>query len=86
MMTFQDVIKAVDALSPEELRQLRAYIDQREGIDRPVHSLSPEERIRRMKTAAAAIREGMTKEQLDEMIEDMNAEYIEPVDEDIWKD
>lgn len=86
MMTLQDVIKAVDRLSPEELRELRSYLDQRESTDQYTHELTPEERIRRMDAAVEAIREGMTQEQIDEMIEAMNAEYVEPFDEDAWKD
>jgi hypothetical protein len=58
---------------------LQAYIQLRQP-----HPLSPEERIRRLNAAAAFIRETMTPEQLDEAIEAMNEEYIEPWDEDEW--
>jgi hypothetical protein len=85
-MTLQDVIKAVDQLSPEELRELREYIEQREGTHSPVQALTPGERIRRLDAAVEAIREGMTQAELDEMTVAMNAEYIEPFDEDLWKD
>jgi uncharacterized protein YeeX (DUF496 family) len=86
MMTLQQIKQAVDSLSAEELRELREYLEQRESLEQPVLILSPEERIRRLDAAVEAIREGMTQEQIDEMIEAMNAEYIEPFDEDAWKD
>lgn len=87
MLTLQDVIKAVDQLSPDERRELREYLDQRESVPQPVQELTPEERIRRMDEAVKAIREGMTQAELEDMIAAMNEEYIEPVDdEDVWKD
>ncbi|MBI5958456.1 MAG: hypothetical protein HY866_06975 [Chloroflexi bacterium] len=85
-MTLQEMIKAIDLLHPDELRQLRSYIDQRESAVRHAYELSPEERIQRMDAAVEVIREGMTQAELDEMIEAMNAEYIEPFDEELWKD
>ncbi len=86
MLTLQDVMKAVDQLSPEERRELREYLDQRESAPQPAQELSPDERIRRMDEAVKAIREGMTQAELEDMIAAMNAEYIEPIDEDAWKD
>ncbi len=74
MTTLQDVKKAIDRLSPEERRELREYLEQRESIEQPAHELSPEERIRRLDAAAQAIREGMTQAELDDMLEAMNAE------------
>jgi hypothetical protein len=86
IMTLQDVMKVVDRLSPEELRELRQYIEQREGIPWPAQELTPEERIRRLDAAVEAIREGMTQAELDDMTAAMNAEYIEPFDEDVWNE
>lgn len=85
-MTLQEVIQAVDRLTPAERRELLEYLEQRESTERPAHDLSPDERIRRLDAAVEALREGLTQAQLDEMTEAMNAEYIEPVDEDVWKD
>lgn len=61
MLNFQEMIRVVDQLSPEELRELRNYIDQREAQSQPAHRLSPEERIRRLDEAARAIRAGFTE-------------------------
>lgn len=83
-MNLREVMKAVDELSPEDLRQLRDYVNQR--ATQTAHPLSPEERIRRLDAAARAIREGFTDEEWRQIERDMNAEYVEPVDEDLWKD
>ncbi len=85
-MTLQEVIKVVDTLSPDELRELRTYLDQREGTVQPALELAPEERARQLNEAFERLREGLTQKQIDEMTEAMNAEYIEPFDEDVWKD
>ena len=84
MVTLSDIMKAVEKLSPEDRRKLRKYLEQQER--RPTQTLSGEERARRLEEAAAKIREGLTPEQLEEMTRAMNEEYIEPVDDDIWKD
>jgi hypothetical protein len=84
MMTLQDVLKVVDTLSPEELRELRAYLDNR--AESPHVVLSPGERARRLEEGFQALREGLTPSQLDAMTDAMNAESVEPFDEDTWKD
>lgn len=90
-MTLDEIMREVHHLSDEELHHLRNYIDQiqtKTQTDRlePLIKESPEESIRQLDTAFAEIREGLTQEQIDEMIEAMNAEYIEPFVEDEWKD
>ncbi len=85
-MTLTDVIKAVDDLSPEELRRLRSYIDQREQQIAPSVVLTPDERIRMINEAVAVIREGMTQSELDQMTAAMNEEYVEPWDEAEWRE
>jgi hypothetical protein len=84
-MTLQDILREIHHLSAEERRHLREYIDELEQDTRGMYE-SPEERIRQMDAAVAAIREGMTQAQIDDMIEAMNAETVEPFDEDTWKD
>lgn len=70
-MMLDELMRAVDELSEEELRH--------------VNNLSADERIQMLEEAADAIREGLTPEELDEMIAAMNEEYIEPWDEAEWK-
>ena len=86
MVTLQDVKKAIDRLSPEERRELREYLEQRESNEPSTPILSPEERIRRMDAAVETIRAGMSQAELDDMTAAMNAEYVEPFDEDVWKE
>jgi hypothetical protein len=85
-MTLQDVKRAVDQLSPEERRELREYLEQRESTEPPAHALPPEERARRLREAFEQLRAGLSQQELDDITRAMNAEYTEPFDEDVWKD
>lgn len=84
-MTFDDLIFAVDQLTPEQLAQLQTHIAQR-FLREKVHPISADERIRLLREAAAIIREGLSVDELADMIEAMNAEYVEDVEEDVWRD
>jgi hypothetical protein len=83
-MTLAEVIKAVDKLSPDEIRQLRDYLDKRETQAHP-HNLSVEERIRLLDKAFDRLREGLTEAELKDITEAINAEYIEPWDDSEWQ-
>jgi len=85
-MTLQELIKAIDELSYNDLDLLWRHMDERKHQTRPAQNLKPEERIRRLDSAAAALREGLTQEELVDMTQAMNNEYVEPPDEDQWKD
>ncbi|MBE2269022.1 MAG: hypothetical protein IAE80_12390 [Anaerolinea sp.] len=85
-MTLQEMIQQLDELSPEERNELRRAIDQRDGVRHPNDGLTPQERVLSIRAAARAIREGFTDEEWAEIEQAMNAEYIEPFDEDEWKD
>jgi hypothetical protein len=65
-MTLKEIQAAVDTLSFEQIKELRVYL---------------EERLRLFDEAMAEIREGLTQAELDQLTADMNAEYIEDVDE-----
>lgn len=67
-------------LTEEQLQEMEQAIHTR------ITDESPEERIRQLDGAFAEIREGMTQAELDAMFEAMNSEYVEPLDEDEWKD
>ena len=86
MLSLQEVFRAVDQLSAEELAELRAYVNQREVQIQPAHKLSPQERARKLDDAFNRFSEDLTSKELDEMIIAMNEEYIEPWDESEWKD
>ena len=85
-MTLDEVLKAIDELTPAELRQVREYLEEKEAQASLIETLSPEERWQRLDAAFEEIRAGFTEEELAQITHDMNAEYIEPVDEEEWRD
>lgn len=79
MMLFDDVKKAVDRFSPEELRRLREYIENRE------QTLKLQPGTVNMDSLLAAledIRAGLSEEEFAEIERAMNEEYIEPLDDE----
>ena len=79
MMLFDDVKKAVDRFSPEELRRLREYIENRE------QTLKLQPGTVDMDSLLAAledIRAGLSEEEFAEIERAMNEEYIEPLDDE----
>lgn len=85
-MTLQEIQTAIDTLSYDEIQQLQDYLMQRKTDLRPGRGRTSQERIRLLHESAAALREGWTQEQLDEMTAAINEDYIEDVDLDIWRD
>lgn len=76
-MVFSDVLKAVDQFSDDELRQLRAYIEQREEqIDLHAGTLNIEALLRGLEV----MRAGLSSEEFAEIERAMNEEYGEPLD------
>lgn len=84
MLDLQEVKKAVDQFSPEELYELREHLEKRAAEMMIQKQLSPEERIRRLDEAAQAIREGFTDAEWLAVEQAMNEEYIELWDESEW--
>lgn len=79
MMVFDDVKKAVDRFSPEELRRLREYIENREQTLK----LQPGTvDMDSLLTALEDIRAGLSEEEFAEIERAMNEEYIEPPDDE----
>jgi len=79
MMLFDDVKKAVDRFSPEELRRLREYIENREQTLK----LQPGTvDMDSLLAALADIRAGLSDEEFAEIERAMNEEYIEPLDDE----
>jgi hypothetical protein len=79
MTDLQEILQAIDRLNDEEREQQRAYLDRPVEYP-PITDEDTETKIARLHEAFAEIRAGMTQEELDEMIEVMNSEYIEPFD------
>lgn len=77
-MLLTDVMKALDRLSAEQLRQLREYIQQREQqVDLKAGTVNMDELI----AGLEEMRAGLTDEQFREIERAMNEEYIESLDE-----
>lgn len=72
-MTLHDVMKAVDELSSEDLRVLHHYIEQRQQT-------SATDKSTALSAVIAAMREGLSEQDLDEIEWAMNVEYIQPLD------
>jgi hypothetical protein len=78
-MILEEVKKAVDHFSLNELRQLREYIQGREQqIDLRAGTVDMDALL----SALEEIRAGMTEEEFAEIERAMNEEYIEPLDSD----
>jgi len=76
-MMLDDVMKAIDELAPDELRQLREYIDQREQQN----ALQPDMLdMEGLLHALDLIRAGLSDAEFREIERAMNEEYVEPLD------
>lgn len=86
-MMLDELMKAVDRLSNEELRQLRDYVNQRHtDEEEETELLTGTMNVDALMRAVDEIREGLTEAEIDEMIAAMNEEYIEPFDESEWQE
>lgn len=79
MDNLREVFRTLDRLNDEELAEVRAYIDQRRAQPQ-IADEDVQAKIAALHEAFAEIREGMSQEELDDMIKAMNSEYIEPLD------
>lgn len=89
-MVLQDLIRAVDVLSSDELEALYLHIRQQreqrqlrqggaqDGVILPPIPLD----VDSLRLIGAALREGFSEADLAELDQAMNAEYIEPLDDD----
>jgi len=78
-MMFTDVISALDQFSPDQLRQLREYIQRREQqIELKAGTLNMDELLEGLEE----MRVGLTDDEFREIERAMNEEYIEPLDKD----
>jgi len=75
-MTLEGLFSQIDQLTPNELERLWAYLDQKRR----------ERRLEAFDEAVAALQEGLTPEQVEEIKQAMAEDYIEPVDVDQWRD
>ena len=82
-MTLEEIKQVVNELSVTDILALRGYLNT---IPIDVSAIPVQERIRQLQEAAREIREGLSSEEFELMIADMNSEYIEPLDDDSWID
>jgi uncharacterized alpha-E superfamily protein len=80
MLTLQEVKQAVDHFSPEEVRELRAYLDAQSNAEIVLRAGTMD--IDALLDAARAIRAGITDEEWQAIENAMSEEYIEPIDDD----
>ncbi len=78
-MTLDELFHQINQLGDDELRQLQEHIEQRRRE-------AAEARARAFAEAVEALREGLTEEQIAEIVEAMNYEHVEPYDEDEWRE
>ena len=76
-MIFTDVMKAVDHLSSEQLRQLREYIQQRE---QQIHLKAGTLNMAEFLNGLEEMRAGLSDEAFREIERAMNEEYTDPLD------
>ncbi len=79
-MTLQELFQAVDRLSPNEQNELRNYLNRLQND--PSDVMSPAERAQRLDAAFDAFRIGLDDATLDEIVNAMNDDYIEPIGDD----
>jgi hypothetical protein len=78
-MALRDVYKVVDEMSPEQLRELRRYIEQREHeIELRPGTLNVAELLHGLAELSA----GLSEDEFREIEQAMNEEYVEPLDHD----
>mgnify|MGYP001434225785 CR=1 FL=1 len=74
MVMFEQLLQMVDELDDEQLNQLRSRIEQRQQK----HGFQMDGLLEIIDD----FRQGLSQEELDEMFEAMNQEYIEPLEAD----
>jgi hypothetical protein len=76
-MLLPEVMKAVEQLSLDELRQLREYIQEREQqVELRAGTIVMDEFL----SALEELRAGLTKEEFEKIERAMNEEYVESLD------
>jgi hypothetical protein len=78
MDNLSDLYGTIDRLNPDELDQLSAYIAQKRM--QPQIKEDPHTRAAALMVAVENFWEGMSQQEIDEIVAAMNSEYIEPID------
>lgn len=85
MDSLRDLYRTLDQLNDEELAEVRAYIDRR-SVKPEIADEDVQAKIAALRAAVDDFWEGIPQEEIDQIIEDANAEYVEPLSNDDWID
>jgi hypothetical protein len=81
MTNLQELFHTVEELSPEDFDALRQFIEARRGTgtrqEKPSEA-EVDQWMTELKAAIAELREGLTEDELRDIIETMNYEYMKP--------
>jgi hypothetical protein len=81
MTDLQDILQAIDRMNNNELDQVQEQINRRRY--RPqTDDIDVQTKIARLHEALEHFWDGLSQEEIDAIVKDMNAEYIEPLDDD----
>ena len=87
VMNLQHLLQAIEELPADEFQRLRNFV---EAHHEALHEIrrakgTPEERIAALDKAFTELREGLSQEDLKEIVEVMNYEYVLPVKRENWR-
>ncbi|MEO8393674.1 MAG: hypothetical protein ABI700_11850 [Chloroflexota bacterium] len=79
MDKLSDLYQAINRLNRDEFRELRTYVNQH--VEPPqIVDEDPRTRAAALMAAVENFWEGMSQQEIDEIVAAMNSEYIEPID------
>lgn len=76
MMSLDELKSQIDALDQTEFETLLEYMQNQRR----------EARLKTFDEAVDALQAGLTREEIEEIKQALNVEYVEPVDVDQWRD
>ena len=75
-MTLEQIFNEVDRLNAQEFMRLLEHVEERRKRDW----------ARDFDEAVEALREGLSEDEINEMVQAMNGEYVKPSDDTQWQD
>lgn len=84
MMDLQTILEAIDQLPREEFQQVKQHVDElaQQVPQTPIHDV--EARIAALNQAMENFWEGYSDAEVEAVIDDMNSEFIEPEDPELF--
>ena len=79
-MSLDELLRAIEDLSPDDLRRLREYLEER------TYRLSETTQAGALEEALSALRDGLTDKQLDQLEWAMNVETVQPPEKTAWQE